>query len=59
MEDVDGKPIPTFRVTCEKCGGDDIFIKNNIRHGSPETGAWGEMEMYCRDCGNHQSIYEA
>lgn len=52
------QPVPGFRIACERCGGADIQIQNNLKQGSDETGAWGSIDLYCRGCGNRAPVYD-
>ena len=52
------QPVPGFGIVCEKCGGADIYLQNNLKQGSEETGAWGSIDLYCRGCGNRAAVYD-
>lgn len=53
------QPATGFAITCEKCGGKNIYINNGIQHGSEETGDWGSVYLVCRSCGHSASIHDA
>ncbi len=46
---------PGFEIVCKKCGSKNIHVKDS-RGWSEETGAYGSIDLRCRDCGNEQDI---
>lgn len=53
------QPVRGFFIKCTGCGGADIQVVNGIRHGSHETGVYGNIELRCRLCGQEASVYDA
>lgn len=58
-QDPPAQPVPGFRIVCEKCGGADIQLRNNMKQGSEETGVWGSIDLRCRACGHEAPVHEA
>lgn len=56
--DPPAQPVPGFRIVCEKCGGADIQVQDNVKHGSEATGTWGSIDLYCRGCGNRAAVHD-
>lgn len=52
------QPAPGFVITCRRCTGTNIYLRNRIYQGSEETAAYGSLDLYCRGCGFQSSIYE-
>lgn len=48
---------PGFTVTCNKCGGKHVRIESSCGY-SPESGAWGSVDMVCDDCETTVTIYQ-
>lgn len=46
-----------FIIRCIKCGSDQIVIDNTLGY-SPESGAWGSIDLKCNKCSHQAEIYE-
>jgi len=46
-----------FKVTCNKCGSDQIIIENTIGC-SDLSGCWGSVDLECTKCENSGEVYE-
>ncbi len=44
-----------FTVTCNKCGGKNIEMEDS-RGYSEISGAWGSLDLICRDCEQSEEI---
>lgn len=57
MNDETKKTHPGFTITCDACGGSDVYVDNTVGFSSV-SGAWGEVSLICRSCDAETAIWE-
>jgi hypothetical protein len=52
------KQYEGFVITCKKCGSHKIEVSNSVGF-SEISGAWGSVDLFCRNCDSYVELFNA